>query len=40
MEKGRDVINRQRDNLNDAIQAGRQAYREKVDTDGVNQPVA
>lgn len=39
MDKGRDVINRQRDNLNDAIQAGRQAYREKVDADGSSQPV-
>jgi gas vesicle protein len=39
VEKGRDVINRQRDTLNDAIQAGKQAYRDKVDGDGVSQPV-
>lgn len=40
MEKGRDVINRQRDNLSEAIQAGRQAYREKIDSDGSTQSVA
>ena len=39
VEKSRDVINRQRDTLNDAIQAGKQAYREKVDGDGASQPV-
>jgi gas vesicle protein len=39
MDKSRDVLNRQRDNLNDAIEAGRQAYREKVDGDGTHQPV-
>jgi gas vesicle protein len=39
VEKGRDVINRQRDTLNDAIQAGKQAYRDKVDGDGASQPV-
>jgi gas vesicle protein len=37
VDKGRDVLNRQRDNLNDAIEAGRQAYREKVDGDGSQQ---
>ena len=30
-DKGRDVLNRQRDNLSDAIAAGKQAYREKID---------
>lgn len=39
MEKGRGVINRQRDNLNDAIEAGRQAYREKVEGNGATQPI-
>jgi gas vesicle protein len=34
-----DAFNRQRDNLNDALDAGRQAYREKVDGDGSHQPV-
>ena len=31
LNKGRDVISRQKDTLNDAIEAGKQAYREKVD---------
>src|SRR5580658_10499966 len=31
MAKGREVINRQKDVLSDAIDAGKQAYREKVD---------
>jgi len=31
LNKGRDVINRQKDTLSDAIQAGKQAYREKVE---------
>jgi gas vesicle protein len=31
MDKGRDVINRQKDVLNDALDAGKQAYREKVE---------
>ncbi|MEP6716539.1 MAG: YtxH domain-containing protein [Terriglobia bacterium] len=31
MDKGRDVVGRQKDNLNDAIDAGKQAYREKVE---------
>jgi gas vesicle protein len=31
IDKGRDMIGRQRDNLNDAIEAGKQAYREKVE---------
>lgn len=39
VDKGRDVINRQRESLNDAIQAGKQAYREKVEPDGAGQPV-
>jgi len=37
--KGRDAINRQKDTLSDAIQAGKQAYREKVDGEGAGQPV-
>jgi gas vesicle protein len=31
VEKGRDVIGRQRDSISDAVQAGKQAYREKVE---------
>ena len=31
VDKGRDLIGRQRDNINDALQAGKQAYREKVE---------
>jgi len=31
VEKGKDVIGRQRDTINDALQAGKQAYREKVE---------
>jgi len=31
VDKGRDVIGRQRDTINDALQAGKQAYREKVE---------
>jgi hypothetical protein len=38
VDKGRDVINRQRDSLSDAIEAGKQAYREKVDQTN-SQPV-
>ena len=39
MDKGREVVGRQKDTLNDAIEAGKQAYREKVETNGINQPV-
>lgn len=31
VDKGRDMIGRQRENLSDAVQAGKQAYREKVE---------
>jgi gas vesicle protein len=31
-DKSRDVLNRQRDNLSEAIDAGKQAYREKIDS--------
>ncbi len=31
VDKGRDAINRQRDSIAEAIEAGKQAYREKVD---------
>lgn len=30
IEKGKSVVNRQKDNLNDAVEAGKQAYRDKV----------
>jgi gas vesicle protein len=39
VDKGREAINRQRDSLNDAIDAGKQAYREKVDNTPGQQPV-
>jgi hypothetical protein len=39
VDKGRDVISRQKATLDDAIQAGKQAYREKVEPDGHGQPV-
>jgi gas vesicle protein len=29
--KGREIIGKQKDNLNDAIEAGKQAYRDKVE---------
>jgi gas vesicle protein len=38
VDKGRDAINRQRDSLSEAIDAGKQAYREKVDQSG-SQPI-
>ncbi len=31
VDKGREAVGRQRDNINDAVQAGKQAYREKVE---------
>jgi len=31
VDKGKEVFNRQRDNLADAVEAGKQAYREKVE---------
>ena len=31
VDKGREAMNRQRDTLNDALAAGKQAYREKVE---------
>lgn len=38
VDKGREAISRQRDSLTDAIEAGKQAYREKVEQ-GQNQPI-
>ena len=38
VDKGRDAISRQKDNLNEAIEAGRLAYREKVDPGPNGQP--
>jgi gas vesicle protein len=35
-DKSRDVLNRQRDNLSEAINAGKQAYREKIDSMSAN----
>jgi len=32
LDKSRDIIGKQKDNLNDALEAGKQAYREKVDS--------
>ena len=31
IDKGKDAINRQKDTLNDAVEAGKQAYRDKVE---------
>jgi gas vesicle protein len=31
LDKGKDVLNRQKDNLADAVEAGKQAYRDKVE---------
>ncbi len=31
VDKGKDALNRQKDNLADAVEAGKQAYREKVE---------
>src|SRR5260370_42438207 len=31
VDKGKEVPNRQKDNLSDAVEAGKQAYREKVE---------
>lgn len=39
VDKGRDVMSRQKDMLNDAIEAGKQAYREKVEPNGATQPI-
>ena len=39
VDKGRDVVSRQKENLNEAIEAGKQAYREKVDQSAPGQPA-
>jgi gas vesicle protein len=39
VDKGRDAINRQKDTLSEAIDAGKQAYREKVEPNGASQTV-
>lgn len=39
VDKGREVVSRQKDVLNDAIEAGKQAYREKVEPNGASQPM-
>jgi gas vesicle protein len=31
VDKGKDALNRQKENLSDAVEAGKQAYREKVE---------
>ncbi|MGI8992356.1 MAG: YtxH domain-containing protein [Bryobacteraceae bacterium] len=31
LDKSKDVLGRQKDNLNDAVEAGKQAYRDKVE---------
>ena len=33
VDKGKEVLSRQKDNLSDAVEAGKQAYREKVEPD-------
>jgi gas vesicle protein len=39
INKGRDAISRQKDTLNDAIAAGKQAYREKVEQTAPAEPA-
>src|SRR5580700_4535558 len=39
VDKGRDVVSRQKDMLNEAIEAGKQAYRDKVEPNGISQPI-
>ena len=39
IDKGREAIGRQKDNLNEAIEAGKQAYREKVEPNVPGQPA-
>ncbi len=39
-ERGKDAINRQKDVLNDAIEAGRQAYRDKVEPNSHSETTA
>lgn len=39
VDKGLDAINRQKDTLSEAIEAGKQAYREKVEPNGASQTV-
>lgn len=39
VDKGRDVVSRQKDMLNDAIEAGKQAYRDKVEPNGASQAM-
>ena len=39
VDKGRDVIHRQKDTLSDAIEAGKQAYREKVEPNAASHTV-
>lgn len=39
VDKGREAIGRQKDTLNDALEAGKQAYRDKVEPNGISQPV-
>jgi gas vesicle protein len=34
VDKGKDALGRQKDNLTDAVEAGKQAYRETVGADG------
>jgi gas vesicle protein len=40
VDKGRETLNRQKDNLNDAVEAGRQAYRDAVTTGASGNSVA
>jgi len=39
VDKGREMIGRQKDTLNDAIEAGKRAYREKVEPATPGQPA-
>jgi gas vesicle protein len=39
VDKGRDAVSRQKDMLNEAIEAGKQAYRDKVEPNGASQTM-
>ena len=39
VDKGREALNRQRDSVSEALAAGRQAYREKVEEAAPQQPA-
>jgi gas vesicle protein len=40
VDKGKDALNRQKDNLSDAVEAGRQAYRDTVNNAAPSEGMA